>query len=70
MKSVSVKYLDLNLPSEKSYNFSVIFSANPRTKQKVQTAFLDFLKLAQEMVGKAKTEEVYQMNFDLLGWSD
>jgi len=58
------------LPADKSYNFSAIFSTTPRTKQKIHMAFLDFLKSAQEMAGKTKSEEVYQMNFDLFGWSD
>jgi uncharacterized protein (TIGR02147 family) len=58
------------LPSERSYNFSVIFSTNPRTKQKIHAAFLEFLRVVQEMVGKTKADEVYQMNFDLFGWSD
>jgi uncharacterized protein (TIGR02147 family) len=69
LRMKSAEWVDKR-PSEKSYNFSVIFSTSPQIKQRIHVAFLDFLKLTQDMVGEGKADEVYQMNFDLFGWSD
>lgn len=51
------------------YSFSAIISCDSETKQKIQKRFLDFLKSCQSDVVKASSEEVYQLNFDLVKWS-
>lgn len=50
------------------YNFSVMFSSNEEAKKEIQEHFMSFLKKVEEIVKKAKSEEVYQMNFDLISW--
>jgi hypothetical protein len=52
-----------------AYNFSVIFTASPKERRVVQEEFLKFLKRVEKLVDRATSEEVYQMNFDLFGWS-
>ncbi len=53
-----------------SYSFSVIFSADPATRKAIQEGFFDFLKKVEKFVKNAPAEEVYQLNFDLLDWSE
>lgn len=57
------------LDSQNYYSFSAIISCDHRTKEKIQKRFLDFLKASQSDVIKSNSEEVYQINFDLLKWS-
>lgn len=58
------------LSEPEAYSFSVLFSADRRAKDQIHQDFLSFLKQAQSQVKKAKEVEVYQMNFDLFGWSN
>lgn len=57
------------LPAEDAYTFTVAFSTDKETKEKIHQKFLDFLKDTQKLVGKSKEEELYQINFDFLKWS-
>lgn len=57
------------LEQDNFYSFSAIISCDEDTKQKIQKRFLDFLKQCQNDVMKSESEEVYQINFDLLKWS-
>lgn len=57
------------LNEEDAYTFTVAFSADKNTKEKIQQNFLEFLKETQKLVGKSKEEELYQINFDFLKWS-
>lgn len=50
------------------YSFSVLFSADEATRQRVQARFLDFLKDIEQEVQAAPAEEVYFLGFDLLRW--
>jgi predicted transcriptional regulator len=50
-------------------NYSVVFSANSDSVQKISEAFNDFLKKTQEIVKSSPSEGVYQLNFDLECWS-
>ncbi len=55
---------------EDNYSFSVILSSDPATRIGIQQAFLTFLSKIQPLVKKSNSEQVYQMNFDLLRWSE
>jgi transcriptional regulator with XRE-family HTH domain len=57
------------LEQDDFYSFSAIVSCDIETKQKIQKRFLEFLKNCQNDVMKSKSEEVFQINFDLLKWS-
>lgn len=57
------------LPPEKSYNFSMFFSADLATYRTIHAGFLEFLKTVDTEVKKAPYEEVYQLTFDLLPWT-
>ncbi len=57
------------LSQEKTYNFSVVFSADEATRKKIKGKFLELLEFAGKAANGAKNEEVYQMNFDLFDWS-
>jgi len=57
------------LDDHNSYNFSVVFSTDQKTRDKIHQNFLEFLKETQKLVSKSKEEDVFQMNFDLLKWS-
>jgi len=48
------------------YSFFAIISCDEETKQRIQKRFLDFLKQCQNDVMKSDSEEVFQINFDLL----
>lgn len=56
---------------DKSDSFTVIFSANPDVRKRIREGFLQFLKSVEPDVKKATDiTDVYQMNFDLVSWSD
>lgn len=57
------------LESQDYYSFSAIISCDEKTKDKIQKKFLEFLKQCQTDVSKSPSQEVYQINFDLLKWS-
>ena len=52
-----------------AYSFSVVFSADPATREKLQALFLDYLKSVEGLVDQAQCVDVYQMNFDLHPWT-
>lgn len=54
---------------DNDYSFSVFFSADESSRRLIQERFMEFLKTIQPIVKKAQAENVYQINFDLLGWS-
>lgn len=49
-------------------SFFVTFSGNQETMDEVNSEFNSFIKKVEEIVGKAKKENVFQMSFDLLRW--
>lgn len=51
-----------------AYTFSVLFSADEATRQRVQARFLEFLKAIEQDVQAAPAEDVYFLGFDLLRW--
>jgi uncharacterized protein (TIGR02147 family) len=57
------------LPESERYNFAVLFTADPETRETIHREFLKFLSTIEETVRKAPSEEVYQMHFDLFPWS-
>lgn len=66
-----VKSLDRiqKVPKEKSYNFSVVFSADEATRREIKTKFLSLLETIEKVSRSAPAEDVYQINFDLFDWS-
>jgi len=57
------------LPDDQRYCFTVTFSADPATRDKVQREFLKFLQAVEPVVKEAPAEELYGMRFDLFQWS-
>lgn len=60
----------LKSTNKKDYSFSVVFSADESTRKVVSEKFMSFLTEVESIVKKAIPSEVYQINFDLLSWSD
>ncbi len=56
--------------SADDYSFSVTFSASPKTRNKIKSEFLAFLKRVEESVQSSDLEETYQMSFDLFSWTE
>lgn len=56
-------------PSEDVYSFLATFTANEKTRLKIQAEFVDFLKRVETLVTDSPSEEVYQIQFDLFPWS-
>ena len=57
------------LPESEKYNFAVLFTADEATRERIQREFLKFLSSIESWVKEAPSESVYQMHFDLFGWS-
>jgi hypothetical protein len=57
------------LATDRTYNFSVTFTADEETRIEIRRQFQVFLKRIEELARKAPEEEVYQINFDLFDWS-
>ncbi|MEK7692160.1 MAG: DUF4423 domain-containing protein [Bdellovibrionota bacterium] len=55
---------------DQAYSFAVVFSATPSARRKIQDLFFGFLKDVEKEVTRSDPEEVYQLNFDLLSWSE
>lgn len=68
MQQVTTQQLQ-RLPDEAKYGFSVLFSADPETREKIQREFLKFLQTIEPLVKTAPPEELYGMRFDLFQWS-
>lgn len=58
------------LPGDQQYGFSVVFSADEKARKQIQAKALEFIKSLEPLVGKAPAERVYQMNLDLLPWTE
>jgi hypothetical protein len=56
--------------SKKDYSYSLLMSADEATRKMVHSRFLEFLKGIEPLIKAAPESEVYQLNFDLLSWSD
>lgn len=52
------------------YGYSLFFSADEDARAKVQALFFEFLKAAERVIGPAKCKNVYQLQFDLIDWSE
>lgn len=52
------------------YSFSVTFSSTEETRQFIHQRFLEFLKEIENSVKSSKSENAYQINFDLFPWND
>lgn len=68
MRLKAIERLD-QLDKTDGYSFSVVFSTNPKVRNKIHASFVAWLKTVQTLVQDSAEEEVYQMNFDLLKWS-
>ncbi|MCP4915024.1 MAG: TIGR02147 family protein [Oligoflexia bacterium] len=58
------------LDESKTYNFSVIFSADDEVRKEINDQFMKFLTKVKKLVGPSKSKEVFQMNFDLFSWTE
>lgn len=54
---------------DESYSFLATFTANEKTRLKIQGEFIDFLKRVETLVAESPSEDVYQIQFDLFSWS-
>ncbi len=57
------------ITDDEKYNFSVTFTGDAETKEKVQREFLDFLRKIEGIVKEAPSNEVYGLRFDLFSWT-
>jgi transcriptional regulator with XRE-family HTH domain len=55
--------------SDDYLSLHVFFTSDEAARKKIQKLFLEFLDTAKKISDKSKSEEVYQLNFDLLKWS-
>ena len=55
---------------DKTYNFTVIFSANEEARAEINTQFMKFLSRTKKIVDSCESDEVFQMNFDLFSWTE
>lgn len=58
------------LEESKTYNFSVIFSADDQVRKEINDQFMKFLSKVKKLVGESESTEVFQMNFDLFSWTE
>lgn len=56
------------LSQSDKYNFLVTFSSEESDKERIRIEFLNFLKKVESIVKNSKSENLYQMNFDLFKW--
>lgn len=56
--------------SDKNYSFSVLFSSSEKSRERIQTKFLKFIESVRQESQDEMSEDVFQLNFDLLKWSD
>lgn len=68
MQQASHQHLQ-SLPDDRKYSFTVTFSADPASREKIQREFLKFLQAVEPIVKEAPAEEIYGMRFDLFQWS-
>lgn len=58
------------LDESKTYNLSVIFSADEAVRKEINDQFMKFLTKIKKLVDESKSTEVFQMNFDLFSWTE
>lgn len=58
------------IPKSEYYSFSALFSTTSEIKSEIHHRFMKFLKETQKLVEDAESKEVYQINFDLLPWTN
>lgn len=58
------------LEESKTYNLSVIFSADEEVRKEINDQFMKFLTKVKKLVGNSQSTEVFQMNFDLFSWTE
>lgn len=68
IKTLSQQKL-ISLPKDKKETFCVTFSGTDETYAEIHEAFLGFLKKSEKCVKDARSENVFQMSFDLHYWS-
>lgn len=56
------------LETKDKYNFTVSFTSDEETKEKIRIEFLNYLKTIEKLVSKAPSKKLYQLNFDLHKW--
>ncbi len=64
----SLQHQQLLSPAAK-FNFAVTFTADEKTREKIQVELLKFLETTEALVKNAPSESVYQLNLDLFPWS-
>ena len=63
VRSLSQSRFDVN----SDYSFSTLFSGSANTQKEIHLDFLDFLEKTKNRVTNSESEEIYQINFDLVG---
>lgn len=58
-----------NLPEGEKTNFTLTFSADQKTKDRINAEFRKFLQAVEPLVKEAPSEQVYGLRFDLFRWS-
>jgi uncharacterized protein (TIGR02147 family) len=58
------------VPIEKRFSFSALFTANEETRQQVHQKFLEFLRSIEPLIKEADAQNAYQLNCDLFPWND
>jgi uncharacterized protein (TIGR02147 family) len=56
------------LGGDKDLNFSVTFTADSETFNLIKANFLSFMESCQKSVEASSSENLYQLNFDLINW--
>ncbi|MCC7404980.1 MAG: TIGR02147 family protein [Bdellovibrionales bacterium] len=68
MRAMSLFQL-MRRPWQESYTLSVTFSADDEAQLLIQKEFQGFLKRVEGIVGQARNDKAYQINFDLYPWT-
>lgn len=55
---------------EKSYGFTVVFSADEKARKKIQAKLLELINEIEPVVVQAPAQNVYQLSLDLLPWTE
>ena len=58
-----------SLPEGEKTNFTLTFSADQKTREKIQGEFRKFLQAVEPLVKDAPAEQLYGLRFDLFRWS-
>jgi len=57
------------LPEGEKHNFTLTFSADQKTKEKIHSEFQKFLATIEPMVKDAPSDQIFGLRFDLFRWS-